>query len=784
MIIGIELRQLVLGASGGVSQLVKGICEHMFLLYPEHQFLVFCTPFNRAMLECHSENVTYFTLSSATFFSDLDRIAAENNLDVLFRSYPMEATLHFPLQKQIFLIPDIQHEEYPEFFSEQELRLRRASFSKALTQAGAIGTISEFAKKSLHDFSKTTCDDIFLMEPALQTVHSLTTTEECLTDEEKALIPKTPFFFFPANIWKHKNHVRLLQAFRLLLKNNRHLNISLVLTGNRQGWKELHKKNKDLPIFHLGFIRPEFFRILMERAQALVFFTLYEGFGIPLLEAFNTGTPVLCSNTTSLPEVGGNAVISCSPLDISAMANAMHEILQNSQLRQTLVQRGKVRLNAYSWERSAHNLFSACTRVKDKVRGKIIDNELASNNLPLVSIVTPSFNQGRFLRRTIESVLNQDYPHIEYIVIDGGSTDESVDILTSYAHRFSWISESDKGQTDAINKGMKQAKGEILAYLNSDDVLTPGAIRKVVDFFLAHPHCDMAYGKADYIDEHDNIIGSYKTDEYSFNRLSQDCMICQPAAFWRRDVVEKIGLFDDQLHYVMDYDYWLRIATARLDIQFLQEKLAHSRLHPETKTLSERTKIYREIFNICNYHIGYTHLNYYQGYWHHLIYEKNAISPILRLLPAKNLHIPLSKLHYHCANRSESLSILIKKIEKLRKPFRKNTLLSTSSLSGFFSDNWLSKEFSCNSKKRSVGEILYIGGITPMNSTMIVMSGKKRIGHYQFNAHQYQKIFIPNELVENERIQIQFTESFIDAAGRELAFLLQDTNIFSEQDTW
>ncbi|HHT0592306.1 TPA: glycosyltransferase [Legionella anisa] len=790
MIIGIELRQLVIGASGGISQLVKGVCESMFVLYPEHQFLVFCTPFNRAMLESHSENIRFLTLSSATFFSDLDRIAVENNLDVLFRTYPMEDTLQFPLNKQIFLIPDIQHEVYPEFFSKQALRSRRTAFSKALTHAGAIGTISEFAKKSLYDFSETKCNDIFLMEPSLQKVHSLTTTEDCLTEQEKALIPKTPFFLFPANIWKHKNHPRLLQAFRLLLKSNRDLTVSLVLTGNRKGWKELHKNNKDLPVVHLGFIRPEFSRILMERAQALVFFTLYEGFGIPLLEAFNTDTPVLCSNTTSLPEVGGDAVITCSPLDISAMAHAMNEILKNNALRETLVQRGKERLNAYSWERSAHNLFAACARVAEKARQKVVYEESTSKNLPLVSIVTPSFNQGRFLKRTIDSVLSQNYPHIEYIVIDGGSTDDSVNILSSYTDRFFWISEPDNGQTHAINKGIKRAKGEILAYLNSDDVLTPGAIEKVVDFFLNDPHCDMVYGQADYIDEQDNIIGTYKTDEYSFNRLAKDCMICQPSAFWRRRVVEKIGFFDEQLHFVMDYDYWLRIAKARMDIQFLHEKLSCSRLYPETKTLSGRGKIYQEIFSICKHHMGYTHLNYYQGYWHHLIYEKkNTLNKIARLLSIKGLHLPVSKIHYYWSRQNQNFANLIKKIKEFGKSSLKKILfikktISKSKIRGFFSDNWLSKEFSCNLKKRAVGEILYIGGVTPMDSTMLIMAGKKRVGQFRFTAHQYQQVSIPNELVDNKRIYIQFTESFTDAAGRELAFLLHDTNFFSEQDTW
>src|SRR5438270_571819 len=116
--------------------------------------------------------------------------------------------------------------------------------------------------------------------------------------------------------------------------------------------------------------------------------------------------------------------------------------------------------------------------------------------LPIVSMVTPSFNQGRFLRRTIDSVLSQDYPHVEYLVFDGGSTDESIDVLRSYGDRFLWTSERDRGQTDAINKGLRRAKGDILAYLNSDDVLLPGAIATVAEHFRKNPAWDVVYGNA------------------------------------------------------------------------------------------------------------------------------------------------------------------------------------------------------------------------------------------------------------------------------------------------
>jgi glycosyltransferase involved in cell wall biosynthesis len=804
MKIGIDLRQLILEASGGISQHLKGICEHMFALHPDHRFLVFCTPFNRSLLDYEAEHVRYFSLPIATYFQDLDRIATEERLHVLFRAYPMEDSLHFPLRKQIFFIPDNQHETYPEFFTPEILRTRRVAFANALNEAGAIGTNSEFSRKALLDFPETRCKDVFLMGPSLQVVHGLTKGEEELSDSERALIPQSDYFLFPANLWKHKNHPRLLQAFRLL-KEKTGRDISLILTGHPDGWPELSREFSDLPVTHLGFIRPELLRVLLERARALVFFSLYEGFGIPLLEAFDAGTPVVCSNTTSLPEVGGDAVLTCDPTDIEAMAALMERILVDDELREILAQRGKNRLNAYSWEKSAHNLMAACERVMAATTDLSETHTGLREPLPLVSIVTPSYNQGRFIRRTIESVLTQSYPKIEYVVIDGGSNDETVEILRTYDNRFDWVSEPDRGQTDAINKGMARVKGEILAYLNSDDVLAPGAIERVVRFFQQCPDCDMVYGDADYIDEEDRVTGHYKTADYSFNRLIEDCMVCQPAAFWRRRIAEKVGPFDKQLNYAMDYDYWLRIAKTGGDIRFLPEKLACSRLYPETKTQSARSEIYREIFEICRRHVGYVHQSYYRGYWHHRIYDNNnVISRIFRLHPG--LYTKLGWLHRKWNHRNKyplghiASFFLRKAIRRfkflqaishwkataLRKLFAPANSLarSNTSIVGFLSDNWIEPTLTVAPKKRASGQILHLAGIAPVDLIMSVRAGGKEIHKFTFNKNQYEKASFPADLIGNERIDIQFSGFVKDNAKRRLAFLLQDTNIFSEQDTW
>jgi glycosyltransferase involved in cell wall biosynthesis len=226
-------------------------------------------------------------------------------------------------------------------------------------------------------------------------------------------------------------------------------------------------------------------------------------------------------------------------------------------------------------------------------------------DFPLVTIVTPSYNQGRFIEETILSVLNQDYPNIEYIVIDGGSTDNTYNILKKYSGRITWFSEKDKGQTDAINKGLRLAKGEILAYLNSDDTYLPGAVTRAVQYLTSeNPDSPFVYGEGYHITAEGTIIERYPTEPFDFRHLAETCFICQPTTFWKRDVIEKIGLFDEDLHYAMDYDYWIRIAKYYGTLGYISDYLANSRFYQETKTMSKRLEAHAEILNVIRKHYG------------------------------------------------------------------------------------------------------------------------------------------------------------------------------------
>ncbi|MBI3800478.1 MAG: glycosyltransferase, partial [Deltaproteobacteria bacterium] len=222
---------------------------------------------------------------------------------------------------------------------------------------------------------------------------------------------------------------------------------------------------------------------------------------------------------------------------------------------------------------------------------------------PLVSIVTPSYHQGRYIADTIGSVLNQDYPNLEYLVMDGGSTDGTVEILRQYGDRLVWLSEKDRGQADAINKGLRMARGEILGWLNSDDTYEPGAISKIVQYFRTHPDVALVYGEGHHIDAQGHYLERYPTEPFDRQRLQETCFICQPTVFFRAEVFRALGPLDADLLYCLDYEYWLRVAK-RFRIGFLAEHLANSRLHGDTKTLARRVQVHEEILRVVKHHCG------------------------------------------------------------------------------------------------------------------------------------------------------------------------------------
>jgi glycosyltransferase involved in cell wall biosynthesis len=235
---------------------------------------------------------------------------------------------------------------------------------------------------------------------------------------------------------------------------------------------------------------------------------------------------------------------------------------------------------------------------------------------PLVTIVTPSYNQGEFIEKTIKSVVEQDYPKIEYIIMDGGSTDESVSIIKKYAKKYkniSWVSKKDKGQTDAINKGIQKSSGEIIAFLNSDDTYNPGVIRKIVNYFNKNKKAKIIYGEGMYIDRKGKNICRYQTLPFNKGTLMYNCYICQPTVFIKKEVFDKIGLFNEKLQSCMDYEYWIR-ASKKFDFFYFPEYFATSRMYEDNKTIGQRATVYKEVIKTIKKHYKYVPMSWVLGY--------------------------------------------------------------------------------------------------------------------------------------------------------------------------
>ena len=214
---------------------------------------------------------------------------------------------------------------------------------------------------------------------------------------------------------------------------------------------------------------------------------------------------------------------------------------------------------------------------------------------PLVSVVTPSFNQAAFLEETILSVVNQQYSNLEYLVFDGGSTDGSLDVIRRHEARISyWVSQPDAGQADAINQGFARARGEILAWLNSDDAYEPGAVAAAVKAFRAHPEADALYGDCAYVDDAGTVLTVFRGEPFSLaGYLTTEGYIHQPTVFFRRRVIERVGLLDPGFHLCLDYEYWLRIGVACRWL-YVPRIMARFRLHPQGKTHARSTEFLLE----------------------------------------------------------------------------------------------------------------------------------------------------------------------------------------------
>jgi glycosyltransferase involved in cell wall biosynthesis len=237
---------------------------------------------------------------------------------------------------------------------------------------------------------------------------------------------------------------------------------------------------------------------------------------------------------------------------------------------------------------------------------------------PTIAVVTPSYEMAEFLGETIESVLGQDWPYVDYLVMDGGSRDGTRELLGSYGDRIRWVSEPDGGQADAVNGGFARTRGDLFTFLNADDVLRPGALRAAAAGFERNPGAGTVYGDADYVDGHGTTVRPYPVRDFDRERLMHECFICQPAAFVRRAAWEDCGGLDVTLHYALDYDLWIRMSE-RWRLVRIPGTLATSRMHAGNKTLGQRKRLYRESMAVAKRHFGYVSMTWIEQYARRLV---------------------------------------------------------------------------------------------------------------------------------------------------------------------
>ena len=344
-------------------------------------------------------------------------------------------------------------------------------------------------------------------------------------------------------------------------------------------------------------------------------------------------------------------------------------------------------------------------------------------NDTLVSIITPSFNQGQFIQHTIESVLNQSYKNIEYLVLDGGSTDNTLDLLRSYGDRIHWISEPDRGQSDAINKGFCQAKGEIVAWLNSDDTYELNAIELVVEYFKQYPDVALVYGEGFIIDKLGTKVRKFEpTKEFDLWMLiHQWDYILQPATFFRKEPLKVIGYLDPNKHWTMDWDLWIRFAL-KYELKYLPAYLANSREYEDTKTETGGFKRFSEIARIMRF---YGELDFPPGYFSYLG----------------------STIATQCKDIF-GLNILSRKIATFLH------IWFNRKLTGLYSDGWMSKYLflAIPTKYRQVKITLVPLGLKKAPRTVWIKKNQKLVDRKQVN------LITPTEIILN----IENNEKSID----------------------
>ena len=626
MKIGINLTDLIPGKIGGMETYMRSLIHYFPQISSKDLFYI--VGYSDVLNDIKEKNVSKVLIEKYTSREKqselLKRTIIKNKFDVWFSPLLILDPLNCPVPSA-FTIPDMQHEYFPEFFDAGTLNWRKKYFQASADKANMIFTLSENSRNDIIRFLEVSPEKVKAIH--LDSPSWFNENKQVNSNVTKNRFSKSNYLFYPANTWPHKNHLRLLESFNRVKDQIKGIN--LLFSGYpHQADKIIHnfinKHGLGKRVQFLGYVKKEEIPSIYRNAIGLIFPSLFEGFGIPIIEAFRSGCPVLCANNSSISEIGGNAVMYFDGLSISKISDSILKFVSDPNLKKQLIKKGYERAKKFSYKKTARETLKYLKLI---AHGKS-DSNKNINKMPKISIITPSYNQGQFIERTIRSVLNQKYPNLEYIVIDGGSTDETIKILKKYSPKLRWVSEKDDGQTDAINKGIRMATGDILAYLNSDDVYEPGSLQIISDYFINNPEAMLVYGKGKHIDKNDGYIEDYPSKPTDYLGLHPTCSICQPTAFWRRELIEEIGYFDARLKYAMDYDYWIK-ASMKYPLNYIYKYLGSTRFYRETKTSGQRPKVHREIIDVQKRYYSRVHTNWILALVHAKL-EKNDRSTVYK----------------------------------------------------------------------------------------------------------------------------------------------------------
>ena len=612
--IAVNLRQFYKGKIGGMENYVRNVLAGL----DHHSLTIWVHEDEVENVRAFTPRATIVGITHQQGASAIEKGLRAAKYDLFFCPLLVLEPLVVDIPSAV-MMPDVQHEFLPEFFDAPVLQWRRQTYGPSALNTDVLFTLSEHAKQTIVEK--------FQIDPAKISVIHLDADAHfhnpAPSPAFQALKLPAKYLYFPANFWPHKNHANVIAALQLASAQGE-TDLHLVLSGSPAGSEPLEAEVARLGlkgrVHFKGYLDKAVIPDVYRHSLALLFATKFEGFGIPILEAFYTGAPVITANSGSCVEVAGDAAVLVDPLSPESIAQGILKIARDPKLRETITAKGRQRVNDFSWSRAVELTEQAFAKIT--APGYARPSRISVEEWPRMGIVTPTYNMAEFLEETIESVLSQNYPNLDYVVMDGGSKDGTVEILRKYDGKLRWCSERDGGQGDAINKGWHALSGDIFAYINADDTYLPNTLSTVAGHFKRNPGVGMIYGEAYHVDVTGKIIDRYPTQPFDLETLNNQCYVCQPAAFLLREAYANAGMIDVNMHYALDYDLWIRVAK-RYGVRKVDEYYATSRMHMDNKTLSSRRKVYQEIIGTVRREYGYVPYEWINGYACYLLDKKD-----------------------------------------------------------------------------------------------------------------------------------------------------------------